>query len=318
MTNSSITITQNSAVKKSKKKKVLRDIDNFAGYVFISPWLIGFFIFTLGPIIASMYFSFTEYDLLSAPRWAGLSNYVKMFTADERYWNAVRATIYYVFTSVPLRLIFALAIAMLFNVNRKGVGLYRTIYYIPSVMGGSVAIAIMWKQIFSAKGALNSILGLIGIESTKSWVSSPDTAIWTLILLAVWQFGSPMLIFLAGLKQIPQTCYEAADIDGANFWKKFSKITLPLLSPVLFFNLVMQTISGFMVFTQGVIITDGGRPLDTTLFYAVYLYQKAFTTFQMGYGSAMAWVMLIVIALLTALIFKSSSAWVFYESRGDM
>jgi multiple sugar transport system permease protein len=215
-------------------------------------------------------------------------------------------------------LVFALIIAMLFNVKRRAVGFYRTLYYIPSIMGGSVAIAIMWKQIFSAKGALNSILGLMGIECNISWVSAPGTAIWTLILLAIWQFGSPMLIFLAGLKQIPQTCYEAAEIDGANSWQRFTRITFPLLSPVIFFNLVMQTISGFMVFTQGVIITDGGRPLDTTLFYAVYLYQKAFTTFQMGYGSAMAWVLLIVIAFFTALIFKSSSAWVFYESKGDM
>lgn len=301
-----------------KSRKLGNEVDNLTGYIFIAPWLIGFFVFALGPIIASMYFSFTDYDLLSVPQWAGFTNFTKMFTDDERFWHAVNATIYYVFVSVPLRLAFALLVAMLFNVKRKAIGFYRTLYYIPSIMGGSVAIAIMWKQIFSGNGVLNSLLILLGIQSKISWVATPGTAIWTLILLAVWQFGSSMLIFLAGLKQIPDSCYEAAVIDGANSWRKFTGITLPLLTPVILFNLVMQIINGFMVFTQGVIITDGGRPLDTTLFYAVYLYQKAFTTFQMGYGSAMAWVLLIVIAVFTALIFKSSSAWVYYESKGDM
>lgn len=292
------------------KNRVAR---NLIGLSFISPWLIGFLVFTIGPMIASLYLSFTDYDLLSEAQWVGLDNYVTMFTQDPRFWTALKVTFFFVFVSVPLKLGFALFIAMLFNGKHRGVGFYRTVYYIPSIIGGSVAVAVMWKQLFGLEGAVNGILSMIGIRGTN-WIADPQTAIWTLILLVVWQFGSPMLIFLAGLKQIPAELYEAAEVDGAGKWQRFAQITIPMLTPVIFFNLVMQMIGGFMTFTQSFLVTNGG-PLDSTLFYAVYLYENAFAHFDMGYASAMAWILLIIVAVFTALIFKSSSFWVHYESE---
>lgn len=293
------------------RKKLMREL---IGLSFISPWLLGFLVFIIGPMIASLYLSFTNYDLLSAPDWSGFKNYIHMFTADPRYWTALKVTFVFVLVSVPLKLIFALLIAMLFTRNYKGVGIYRTIYYIPSIIGGSVAVAEMWKQLFGDHGAINSGLALLGMHP-GNWVTNPKTALWTLILLVIWQFGSPMLIFMAGLKQIPNELYEAASVDGARPMAKFFRITLPMLTPVIFFNLVMQMISGFMSFTQSFLITNGG-PLDRTLFYAFYLYQNAFVNFQMGYASAMAWILLLIVAFFTILVFKSSSLWVYYESEG--
>lgn len=282
---------------------------NLMGYLFISPWLFSFLSFTLFPILASLFLAFTEYDILGTWEWVGLTNFERMFTQDRRYMKSVTATFYYVFTAIPLRLAFALAVAMLLNVKRHGVNVYRAVYYAPSIVGGSVAVAVMWREIFGTDGLINALLG-----TERSWLGDPDTAIWTLILLAVWQFGSPMLIFLAGLKQIPREFYEAAAIDGARAWQQFWKVTVPLLTPIIFFNLIMQLISGFMVFTQAFIVT-GGAPLDTTLFYALYVYQRAFVTFEMGYASAMAWILLMLIAIFTALVFRSSSYWVFYETE---
>jgi multiple sugar transport system permease protein len=289
---------------------------NLIGYAFIAPWLIAFLAFTLLPMLTSLYFSFTSYsslDTLGAAEWVGVQNFQRMFTSDPTWRNAVGATVFYVVFAIPLRLAFALGLAMLLNSARRGIGVYRAMFYAPSIVGGSVAVAVMWRQVFGTEGLVNAGLALIGLPA-RTWLGHPDTAIWTLIILAVWQFGSPMLVFLAGLKQIPNELYEAAIIDGANGWSKFWRITVPLLTPVLFFNLIMQTISGFMVFTQAFIIT-GGAPLDTTLFYALYVYRRAFENFQMGYASAMAWVLLLVIALFAALIFKSSSYWVHYESK---
>lgn len=286
--------------------------DNLMGYLFISPWLLAFFAFTLIPIVASFLLAFTNYDVLNPSwKWVGLQNFERMFTRDPRYIKSLQATFFYAFMAIPLRLVFALAIAMLLNTNRRMVSGYRAAYYAPSIVGGSVAVAVMWREIFGRNGLINSIL-----STDIAWLGNPNTAIWTLIILAVWQFGSPMLIFLAGLKQIPREFYEAAAIDGANGWQQFWRITLPLLTPIIFFNLVMQLISGFMVFTQAFIIT-GGAPLDTTLFYALYLYQRAFVSLQMGYASAMAWVLLAMIAVMTALVFRSSSYWVFYGSQED-
>jgi multiple sugar transport system permease protein len=286
---------------------------NLAGYAFIAPWLVGFFGFTLIPMAASLYFAFTDYDVLTPPRWVGLANFRRMFFEDPRYLQAVGVTFFYVIVAVPLRLAFALAVAMLLNTHRRGVSLYRAAYYAPSVVAGSVAVAVMWRQVFGTDGVVNGVLALVGIPPLR-WLGDPDVAIWTLITLAVWQFGSPMLIFLAGLRQIPAELYEAAAIDGAGAGSRFFRITLPLLSPVTFFNLVMQTITGFMVFTQAFIVTGGG-PMDTTLFYALYLYRRAFESFQMGYASAMAWVLLLVVAFFTAVLFKSSGRWVFYETK---
>jgi multiple sugar transport system permease protein len=302
-----------------KRRKKLKDYNNLAGYLFISPWLIGFFGFTIIPMLSSFYLSFTKYDIVSSPKWIGLENYIEILTKDQRFRQALKVTITYAFGSVPLRLAFALFVAILLVQKRRFVGFYRAVFYIPSIIGGSVAVAVMWRQLFGVHGALNGILAALGvIQQGKGigWIGHPRTALGTLILLAAWQFGSPMLIFLAGLKQIPTTYYEAASIDGAGKWKQFLKITLPILSPIIFFNFIMQTISGFMMFTQAFIITEGG-PFDSTLVYSVYLFQKAFQFYDMGYASALAWILLIIIALITGIIFKTSSTWVFYEAKGE-
>ncbi|MDQ0253184.1 multiple sugar transport system permease protein [Evansella vedderi] len=284
-------------------------------YMFLLPWFIGFFGLVVGPMISSLYLSFTQYDLLTAPQWVGAQNYVEMFN-DRKFIASVKVTTTFVVIGVPLQLIAALFIAMLLNKGLSGIGFYRTVYYIPSLLGGSVAIALLWKNIFGMNGIFNDFLGIFGIAG-RGWVSHPDYAIYTLIALATWQFGSSMVIFLAGLKQIPGELYEAASVDGANPFMKFKAITLPLLSPVILFNLVMVSISSLQVFTSAYIVSEGsGGPANSTLFYTLYLYQKGFSFFEMGYASAMAWLLLIVIALLTAIIFFSSKYWVHYEYGG--
>lgn len=309
--------TMITAPKKQRNKSKIQLADNLAGYLFISPWLLGFFAFTLIPILASLYFAFTNYDLLSPPVFCGISNFVAMFH-DELFWKSLKVTFHYAFVAVPLRLAFALLVAMLFNRKSRVMRIYQTVYYLPSIIGGSVAVAVMWRRLFMNDGAFNAALGLIGIKSDISWIGNPKTAIWTLIILAAWQFGSSMLIFLAGLKQIPASYYEAAEIDGASPWQKFIKITIPQLTPVIFFNLIMQLINGFTVFTQAYVVTGpAGDPMNSTLVYALQLYKKAFEFYQMGYGSAMAWILMLIIAIFTGLIFKSSSAWVYYESKED-
>lgn len=284
--------------------------NNFVGYLFISPWLIGFFLFSLIPISASLALAFTNYDLLGGTlKFTRLENFDRMFYHDLRYWKSVRATLKYVFFAVPLRLIFALTVAVLLNTKRRAVYFYRAAYYAPSMVGGSVAVAVMWRQIFGAGGLVNTVTG-----ADIRWFGDPKYALGTLVTLAVWQFGSPMLIFLAGLRQIPHELYEAAAIDGAGAAQRFRRITLPMLTPIIFFNLVMQTIQNFQQFTQAFIITGGnGRPLDRTLLYPLYLYRRAFVNYEMGYASAMSWVLLGTIACLTAVLFLSSRFWVFYQ-----
>lgn len=290
--------------------------DNVASYVFVMPFIIGFLIFTLIPIVASFALSFTKYDLLSVPRFVGLDNYITMFTKDKTFWQSFWVTIYYSGISVPLRLVMALAVAILLNRKSKAIGLYRAVFYLPSIMGGSIAVAVLWRRLFAQNGVINSVLQAVGINSEISWLGNTKTAIWTLIILSMWQFGSSMLIFLSGLKQIPISLYEAAEIDGSNKIQKFFKITLPMLTPVIFFNLVMQMINGFMAFTQSFVITEG-KPLNTTLFYSVYMYQRSFGFYEMGYGCALAWFMLLVVAVFTVFLFKSSDKWVYYETKGE-
>ena len=288
---------------------------NGAGYAFISPWLIGFFAFIIIPIVASIYYSFSDYDILKAPVLVGLKNFRTM-VHDTLFWKSLQVTFVYTFFSVPLRLAFALFVAMLLNRKAHLLRLHQTIYYLPSVLGGSIAVAVMWRRLFMDDGAVNAILKLVGINSNISWIGRAETAIWTLIILAVWQFGSSMLIFLAGLKQIPKTYYEAAEIDGANGAQQFFRITIPHLTPVIFFNLVMQLINGFAVFTQAFVVSNGtGDPMNNTLVYALYLYQRAFKYYQMGYGSAMAWVLVLIIGVFSALLFRSSGNWVYYEAK---
>lgn len=296
----------------SKKLYKFLNKEKTAGIVFCLPFIIGFLVFLIIPMGISFYYSLCDYDILSPPEFVGLKNYIDMFTNDEVFWHSIKATLYFALVSVPLRLIFALLVAMILVKPTKATGFYRAAYYLPSIIGGSVAVAILWKRMFAPDGVVNSILGMIGIDTNFAWLSDTRTAIWTLILLAVWQFGSSMLIFLSALKQIPKSLYEAADVDGANKVTKFFRVTLPLLTPTIFFNLVMQMINGFLAFTQSLIITQG-KPMDTTLFYAVYMYQQSFSFSKSGYASAMAWVMLGIIAVITFVLFKTKKYWVYEQ-----
>jgi multiple sugar transport system permease protein len=286
--------------------------DNKAGYLFLLPWLIGLVVIVAGPMFASLYLSFTNYSLIQAPEFIGLDNYIRMFN-DPRLLKSLSVTFIYVIVGVPLQLIVALGVAMLLNEGMKGLAIYRSIFYLPSMLGASVAIAVLWRQMFEVDGLVNQVLRLIGIPATTSWIADPQWALWTIILLHVWTFGSPMVIFLAGLRQIPGMYYEAASVDGASRWAQFRKITLPLLSPIIFFNLVLQVINAFQSFTQAYVVSNGtGGPADETLFYTLYLYQRGFVQFQMGYASAMAWLLVVIIAAFTAINFYFSKRWVFY------
>ena len=318
------------ARKKSGIVKFLRR-DGVA-YMFLAPWLLGFFVLTVYPMGYSLWLGFTNYDFTqpNSTQWIGIANYLKMFgpvfglsnftastgevmRVDPYYMKSLSVTFTYVLVSVPLKLIFALAVAVLMNQKLRGVSFYRSVYYIPTLLGGSVAIAVLWRKLFEKEGLLNGLLGAIGFTNLPGWITNPKFALWTLILLTVWQFGSSMIIFLAGLKQIPQEYYEAASVDGASKTRQFFSITLPLLSPVILFTLVLQTITTFQAFTQAYIIGGGGGGvLNSTLFYTLHLYIQGWQYHEMGYASAMAWVLLIIIGVFTAIVFKSSNLWVSY------
>ena len=305
---------------------------NAVAYLFLAPWLVGFLVLTFYPMIYSLGLSFTDYDFTQpdSTQWIGLGNYQKMFGSvfgqdeftaptgevirvDPYYMKSLSVTFTYVFVSVPLKLIFALAVAMLMNRKLRGVPFYRAVYYIPTLLGGSVAIAVLWRKLFEKSGLINGILAGLGFTDLPGWITNPNYALGTLILLTVWQFGSSMIIFLAGLKQIPQEYYDAASVDGANSVQEFFSITIPLLSPVIMFNLVMQMIGAFQTFTQAYIIGGGrGGVLNSTLFYTLHLYIQGWTYHEMGYASAMAWVLLLIIGVLTAVVFRTSKWWVSY------
>jgi multiple sugar transport system permease protein len=294
--------------------------DGRAALLFLAPWFVGLIGITIGPILASLVLSFTDYNLLSPPDWIGLENYREMM-GDRRLHQALRVTITYTLVGVPAQLIVALLLAIVLDRGVRGLPLYRSVYYLPSLLGGSVAIAILWRLIFGTRGLVNQVLelpvisdiaGLFGITPT-GWISNPDTALGTIILLHVWTFGSPMVIFLAGLRQIPVMYHEAAAVDGAGSLTRFFRITLPLLTPIIFFNVVLQVINSFQSFTQAFIVSGGrGGPADSTLFYTLYLYQEGFKNFDMGYASAMAWLLLTIIAGFTAVNFIAARYWVFY------
>ena len=288
---------------------------NIAGYAFLTPWLMGFLLLAIGPILFSLYLSFTKYNVINPPRWIGLDNYAYMFARDARFKKALQVTFTFVAFAVPAKLIFALAVAMVLDKGIRAIGIYRALFYLPSILGGSIAVAILWRNLFNADGVVNTILGFIGIDG-PAWLADPRYSLWTLIVLSVWQFGSPMLIFLAGLRAIPQELYEAAEIDAAGKVKQFFAITVPLLAPVIFFNLVLQMIEAFKSFSGAFIISGGsGAPLDSLLFYTVYLFNEAFSFLRMGYASALAWVLLIIIAAFTAIAFWTSKYWVHYEGE---
>lgn len=306
-------LSKQSLISKGKHKRK-RWESPVAGYLFLSPWLVGFFLLTLYPMLLSLYFSFTNYSLLEAPEWIGMENYSNMLFNDSTFYKSLYITLLFVVISVPLKLVTALFMAIFLNQKLKYMSFYTTFIYLPSLIGTSVAVAILWRNLFGSDGLINQFLGIFGIQGTN-WIANPDSALGTLILLVVWQFGSSMVVFLAGLKQISPELYEAASVDGASKTRQFISVTLPMLSPVILFNLVLQTIGSFQMFTQAFVITKGG-PIQSTYMYALYLYERAFAGFQMGYASALAWVLLIIIGVFTALIFLSSKKWVFYEAKG--
>ena len=291
---------------------VARKGENRAAFWFLLPWFIGLFAVTAGPMAASFILGFTDYNLLQPPQFNGLENFFRMFT-DQRLHKSLGVTFSYVLISVPLQLGLALALAVLLDRGVRGLAFYRSAFYLPSLIGSSVAIAVLWRTVFGTDGLVNDFLAIFGIEG-PGWVSDPSTALGTLIVLNVWTFGSPMVIFLAGLRQIPVSYYEAASMDGAGKLRQFLNITLPLLSPIIFFNLVLQIIGAFQSFTQAFVVSGGtGGPADSTLVFSLYLYQRGFGAFDMGYASALAWLLVIVIGSFTAINFWASKYWVFYD-----
>ncbi|MDY7100881.1 MAG: sugar ABC transporter permease [Actinomycetota bacterium] len=289
-----------------------RHRDNRTAMLFLGPWAIGLVFITIGPVMASLWLSFTDYNLLQPPEFIGLDNYREMLD-DRRLWTSFRVTLRYVGIGVPLQLMLALGLAVLLNRGMRGLSFYRSVLYLPSLLGGSVAVAILWREVFGTNGIVNHFLAMVGIDG-PGWISNPDTALYTIIILHIWTFGSPMVIFLAGLRQIPEMYYEAAAVDGASRFRQFRTITLPLLTPIIFFNIVLQVIFAFQSFTQAYIVSGGtGGPADSTLFYTLYLYQEGFSYLHMGYASAMAWFLLVTIGFFTALNFWLSRFWVFYD-----
>ncbi|GAA0898095.1 carbohydrate ABC transporter permease [Pseudonocardia zijingensis] len=293
-----------------------RTREALAAYGFLSPWIAGMIVLTIGPMIYSLYLSFTRYNLMTPAQWVGVDNYVRMFTADPRYLASVGVTLRYVAISVPLLLVVSLLVAMLLSkAPEKGFGFlsgYRAAFYLPSLIASSVAIAVLWRQVFGQDGIVNEVLALVGIEG-GSWIGNPGTALYTLVVLHVWSFGSTMIIFLAGLRQVPKEYYEAAAVDGAGRVRRFVHITLPMLTPLIFFNLLLSTVNAFQAFTPAYVISGGeGGPLDSTLFYTLYLYQRGFANLEMGYAAAMAWTLVVVLALFTAGLFASARFWVHY------
>ena len=287
--------------------------DNLSGYLLLAPWLFGFFLMWFIPALVSIYYSLTDFNMLNTPKFIGLQNYIRIFTQDPTFRQSLKVTFIYVVILVPCRLAFALFVAVLLNKKHKGLPFYRALYYIPSIIGGSIAVSVVWKQIFGNKGVVTSLLSLIGIEQKISLLGNPRTALLVIVIMGVWQFGSSMLIFLSALKQIPEALYESASIDGAKPMKIFWSITMPMLTPTIFFNLILQIINGFRVFTETKVITDGG-PMNSTMSYVLYLYRRAFNYFDMGYSCALAWVLVAIIGIATILLFRSQKKWVHYEA----
>ncbi|WP_241562031.1 carbohydrate ABC transporter permease [Streptomyces hoynatensis] len=286
--------------------------DNRAAYAFLTPWLAGVLVFTIGPMLFSLYLAFTRYDLVSAPHWIGFDNFRHMFETDPRYLKSVRVTLTYVVVSVPLLLAFSLGLAMVLNRGLRFLTGYRALFYLPSLIGGSVAVAALWRQVFGEEGIVNKALGAIGIDH-GSWVGNPGSALYTIVILQVWAFGSSMIIFLAGLRQIPRELYDAAAVDGAGAVRRFRSVTLPMLSPLVFFNLLLGVVNAFQAFTGAYVVSNGtGGPSDSTLFYTLYLYEQGFAQLNMGYAAAMAWVLVLGLAIFTGLLFLSSRYWVHY------
>ena len=287
----------------------------WTGFFYILPWLIGFAVFQLYPFLASLFYSFTKYSFGKTPEFIGLDNYIRLFTRDKQFLSTLSITAHYALIAVPGKLICALLVAMLLNAKVRGIGLYRTVYYMPSILGGSVAVSVLWRTMFMRDGMVNRFLGLLDVPPVD-WLTDPSIALYTISLLQIWQFGSAMVIFLAALKQIPQELYEAAEVDGAGKLRQFFSVTLPQISSVLFFNLIMQSIQALQNFTSAFVVTNGG-PMKTTYIIGMKLYDDAFVNRKIGYASAESWVLFLIILMLTLLVFRSSDAWVYYADGGE-
>ena len=298
---------------KSERFSRFMNTDTVAGYIFALPFIVGFLGIMLIPMFMSLYYSFTNLTLGRIGHdWIGLANYSRMWN-DPRFWNSMGVTFRFVLLSVPVRMVFGLLVAYALTRKYKGVHGYRATYYLPTLIGGSIAVALVWGQLFQRGGVIYNLYEMVGLEGVH-WFGSPTLALIPLILMNVWQFGAAMIIFAAGIKDIPETYIEAAAIDGANKFQIFFKIILPCLTPIILYNLVMQTIAAFMTFTQAFIITGGG-PAEGTNFIALYIYNHAFSWRNMGYASAMSWILLIIVATVTGIILKTSKRWTFYTNE---
>jgi multiple sugar transport system permease protein len=296
-------------LRQGRRRRVL--IENLQGWLFASPWLLGLAMFFIIPMAWSIGLSLTSYNVVDSPRFIGLGNYAEL-VADPLIWHSLRVTTVYALISVPLTLALGLGLALLLNQRVRGIAVWRTIYYLPAVISG-VAVALLWEWLFNGRfGLVNYLLELIGVTG-PNWLADPNTALWAFVLVQVWTVGGTMLINLAALQGVPTQLYEAAAIDGANAWRRFRHITVPSISPVIFYNLIIGIIAALQSFTIFFIMTQGG-PNNATLTFMLYLYKMGFQNLRMGYASAMAWLLFLYLALLTALVFKSSSRWVYYEA----
>jgi pectin-derived oligosaccharide transport system permease protein len=286
-----------------------------SAYVFLTPWMLGAGLLTLAPLLFSLYMSFTDYNLFDSPRWIGLDNYKRLLFDDPQMRDSIGVTLQYVLLSTPLKLLAALGVALLLHNRRKGRNFYRAAFYLPSLIGASVGIAIVWRLLFSTGSVVDSAAGVLGLD-TGGWISNPDWVMGSLVALSVWQFGAPMVIFLAALQQIPRDLYEAAELDGAGPWRRFVSVTVPMLSPVIFFNLVLEMVHAFQMFNSAFIVSNGtGSPAGSTYVYSMYLYELGFSEFRMGYAAALTWVLLLVVGAVTAILFKTSGRWVHYADE---
>lgn len=304
----------NAALKKRNIYKYYKKRD-YQAYIYILPWILGFLILQLYPFITSFYYSFTDYTISAEPVWQGLANYIKLFTNDNEFWNSLKVTLLYTAYTVPGKLIMALAVALFLNRDIKGINMIRTLYYIPSLFGGSVAIAILWKLMFLDNGVINAMLSTLKLPNLQ-FIGDTKYALKTICSLEIWQFGSSMVMFLAALKQVPASLYEAAKIDGAGSIRRFFSITLPQITPIIFFNMIMQLIQALQNFTSAFVITEGG-PMKSTYVLGMKLYKEGFSYFKMGYASAISWVVFLIIMVITLVLFGSSSKWVFYGDEGE-
>ncbi len=293
-----------------------RQRDTLHGILFASPWIIGLLVFYAYPILMSLYYSFTEYSILQAPKWAGMKNYINLFTNDEKFFKSVYNTLYFSVFALPLGIVFGVGLALLLNMKVKGMSVYRTIYFLP-VLVPDVALGILWLWVFNAQlGIVNVLLWKLFHVVGPGWLADPAWSKPSIIIISLWGVGQAVVIYLAGLQDVPQELYDAAEVDGASAWQKTVHVTIPMITPVILFNLIIGLIGAFQYFTTPYVITTGdGRPALSLMFYAMYLYQNAFVLYKMGYASAMAWILFIVAVVSAYALFRSSARWVYYGGQ---